>query len=104
MYYGHVLENIDTKYPGAREEMMSLGISVRRNEYGIGQAIDLAGEQTYMRNATTAGGITSFQTKRCTVLKWVRNRAQQTQFVDGLKEMAGIDKTTTNPRKCLRPS
>ena len=102
--YVHQLENMEAKYPGAREEMMSLGISVRRNEYGIEQATDLAGEQTFMRNAKTVGGIKSFQTRRCTVLKWVKNRAQQTRFVEGLKEMAGIEKTTQNLRKCLRPT
>ena len=100
----HQMKNIETLYPGAKEEMMALGISVRRNEYGIGQAIDLAGEQSFMRNAKTAGGIKSFQTKQTTVLKWVRNRAQQNEFVEGLKEMAGVDKTTRNLRKCLRPS
>ena len=45
-----------------------------------------------------------FQTWRSTVLKWVRNRAQQSTFVDGLKEIAGLEKTTQNLRKCLRPS
>ena len=57
-----------------------------------------------MRNAKTVGGIKSFQSRRSTVLKWVRNRAAQTQFVEGLKELAGIDKTTQNIRKCLRPT
>ena len=102
--YVEDLDNIDTKYPGAKDEMMKIGISVRRNSNGIGQAIDLAGEQSYMRNAKTAGGIKSFQTRQCTVLKWVRNRSQQTEFVEGLKEIAGIEKTTQNLRKCLRPS
>ena len=46
--YVKELENMESKYPGAQEEMMSLGISVRRNEYGIGQAIDIAGEQSFM--------------------------------------------------------
>ena len=36
-------------------EDMVLIISVRRNEVGIGQTIDLAGKQTYMRSAKTAG-------------------------------------------------
>ena len=103
-YHVHELENIDAKYPGAKEELAAIGISIRRNEFGIGQAIDMAGEQTFMRNAKTAGGIKGFQTRRCTVLKWVRNRAQQTKFVEGLKEMAGVEKTTQNLRKCLRPS
>ena len=102
--YVEELENMDTKYPGGKEEMMKIGISVRRNSNGIGQAIDLAGEQSYMRNAKTSGGIKSFQTRQCTVLKWVRNRAQQTRFVEELKEIAGIEKTTQNLRKCLRPS
>ena len=32
-----------------------MGVSVRRNTMGIGQAIDLAGEQTYMKDAKTTG-------------------------------------------------
>ena len=31
----------------AQEEIERHGLSVRRNNIGIGQAIDLAGEQTY---------------------------------------------------------
>ena len=76
-YYVHELENLEMKYPGAKEELAAIGISIRRNDFGIGQAIDLAGEQTFMRSAKTAGGIKGFQTQRSTVLKWVRNRAQQ---------------------------
>ena len=103
-FYVHELKNMDAKYPGAKEELAAIGISIRRNDFGIGQAIDLAGEQTFIRGAKTAGGIKGFQTRRCTVLKWVRNRAQQTKFVEGLKEIAGVEKTTQNFRKCLRPS
>ena len=45
-----------------------------------------AGEQTYMRNENTTGGITHFQTPKATVLKCVRNRSSQTKFVESLKE------------------
>ena len=54
-YYIKSLELLDKTHPGAREEIMNIGISVRRNDKGIGQAIDLAGEQSYMRSAKTAG-------------------------------------------------
>ena len=63
-YYLKSIENIDVTYPGAKGELNGIGISVRRNYFGIGQAIDLAGEQTYMRNAKTIGGITNFQTRK----------------------------------------
>ena len=54
-YYVNSLEYLDSTHPGARAEMESVGLSVRRNNLGIGQAIDLAGEQSYMKNAKTAG-------------------------------------------------
>ena len=41
--------------PGAREEMAEVELSVRRNTLAIGQAVDLAGEQSYMRTAKIAG-------------------------------------------------
>ena len=49
------LKDIENTHPGAKEEIEETGISVRRNSFGIGQAIDLAGEQTYMKKAKTAG-------------------------------------------------
>ena len=35
-------------HPGAKQELMKIGISVRRNEKGIQQAVDLTGEQSYL--------------------------------------------------------
>ena len=58
-YYVNSLEHIDSTHPGARQEIEHLGLSVRRNQLGIGQSIDMAGEQSYMRNAKTAGKVTS---------------------------------------------
>ena len=54
-YYVNQLQRLGHTHPGAREEIESLGLSVRRNNIGIGQAVDLAGEQTYMKSAKTAG-------------------------------------------------
>ena len=54
-YYLKSLECLESTHPGAKEEIENLGLSVRRNTLGIGQAVNLAGEQTYMRNAKTAG-------------------------------------------------
>ena len=54
-YYVSCLEHIDSTHPGAKEEIEKAGLSVRRNTFGIGQSIDMAGEQSYMRNAKTAG-------------------------------------------------
>ncbi len=54
-YYLQSLEHIDSTHPGAKEEIKSVGLSVWRNKLRIGQSIDLAGEQSYMRSAKTAG-------------------------------------------------
>ena len=54
-YYVKSLESLEFSRPGAKEELSRQGLSVRRNKLGIGQAVDLAGEQTYMKNAKTAG-------------------------------------------------
>ena len=54
-YYVKSLECLNDTHPGAKIEMETVGLSVRRNNLGIGQAIDLAGEQSYMKNAKTAG-------------------------------------------------
>lgn len=54
-YYLKSIECLESTHPGAKEEIEKVGLSVRRNTLGIGQAVDLAGEQTYMRNAKTAG-------------------------------------------------
>ena len=103
-YYLKSLENIEKTHPGAKAELMKIGIAIRRNTIGIGQAVDLAGEQSYMRDAKTAGGITSFQTNRSTVLKWVRSRPYQAKFTESLREMANMTRTSDNQKKCLRPS
>ena len=46
--YVNFLKYIDESHPGAKDEIKEKGISVQHNDLGIGQAIDLAGEQTYM--------------------------------------------------------
>ena len=63
-YYGRYgtdyikfLENIENTQPGAVEKIREKGLFVRRSDIGIGQAVDLAGEQTYMRSAKTAGKV-----------------------------------------------
>lgn len=54
-YYLKSLESLEFSRPGAKEELCQQGLSVRRNKLGIGQAVDLAEEQTYTKNAKTAG-------------------------------------------------
>ena len=63
------MERLHETHPGAKEELMKIDISVRRNDKGIGQAVDIAVEQTNMRRAKTAGGITHFQSRKSSVLK-----------------------------------
>ena len=57
-FYIQRLKHLDSTHPGAFEEICEM-VLVRRNKTGIGQAIDLAGEQTHMRNAITAGFLLS---------------------------------------------
>ena len=45
-YYLHQLQNLESTHPGATSEIEAL-TSVRRNTIGIGQEMDLTGEQTY---------------------------------------------------------
>ena len=54
-YYIQSLEHIESTHLGARKEIEDVGLSIRRNKHGIGQSIDLAGEQSYMRSAITSG-------------------------------------------------
>ena len=77
---------------------------MRRSNMGIGEAIDLAGEQTYMRSAKTAGGITMFASSKETVSKWVMNRPYVSKFNEALEEMCGLTKSSANSYKCLRQS
>ena len=102
-FYIQQLKNLDSTHPEAVQEIEHF-ISVRRNTFGIGQAIDLAGEQTYMKNAKTAGGITQFAVKPETVAKRVLSRPFQTRFVEALFDMCGKSRTMSDPRKCLRVS
>ena len=59
-YYVKTLENLETTHPEAIEELSVKGISIRRNDFGIGQSIDGAGEQTFQRASKTSGGIRCF--------------------------------------------
>ena len=83
--------------------MSEKGISVRRNDIGIGQSIDGAGEQTFMRSAKTAGGIRAFVNNAPTYDKWVLCHLFQAKFVEGLLEIADLGDNST-VKKCLRPS
>ena len=53
-FYIEQMKNLETSYPGATEEIEDF-CSVKRDSVGIGQAIDLAEEQIYMKSAKTAG-------------------------------------------------
>ena len=104
-FYVKFLEYLEDTHPGAKEEIEENGgLSVRCNTLGIGQAVDMAGEQSYMKSAKTAGGICQFSTNEATVAKWVMNRPFQARFAETLMEISGLSKTTSSSRKCLRPS
>eukprot|EP00794_Sanderia_malayensis_P012447 gene12447-13734_t len=103
-YYCFLMEHLDANYPGAREEMEMYGLSVKRNNLGIGQAVDLAGEQTFMKHAKTAGGLKQCLNSETAYEKWVLNRPMQAEYTEGLMDLSGLSRSIMNPRKCLRPS
>ena len=102
-YYVLMLENLSVTHPGAIEELADKGISVRRNTFGIGQSIDGAGEQTFMKSAKTSGGIENFTTQAGTYDKWVLSRPFQAKLVEALLEIVGLDDKDSS-KKCLRNS
>ena len=102
-YYIMQLRSVDKTHPGAREEIEKKGMSVCRNEYGIRQSIDGAGEQTFMRSSKTAGGIKNSVTQLATYERWVMSRPGQAEYVLALKEKLGLGRNSTT-RKCLRSS
>ena len=98
-----MLENLPDTHPRAIEELTEKGPSVRRNTTGIGQSIDGAGEQTFMKSAKTSGGIENFTSQDKTYDKRVLSRPFQAKYVEALLEMIGMaDKDSS--RKCLRKS
>ena len=98
-----MLENLPDTHPGAIEELTKRCISLRRNTTGIGQSIDGAGEQTFMRSAKTSGWIENFTTQDKAYNKWVLSRPFQAKHVEALLEMIGMaDKDSS--RKFLRKS
>ena len=78
-------------------------ITSNRNNIGIGQSIDGAGEQTFMRVAKIAGGIKDFTTQDGTYEKWILSHPFQAKYVDKLLELVGMC-GSDNIRKCLRKS
>lgn len=79
-YYVSGLECIDSTHPGARQEIEDLGLSVRRNQLGIGQSIDMAGEQSYTRNAKTAGTYFILMNSKSNNLKYSSHASPETIF------------------------
>ena len=53
-YYIKHLRQLEKSHSVSLDEIKSF-ISIRRNEISFGQAIDFAGEQTYMRNTKKNG-------------------------------------------------
>ena len=54
-YYVNQMKRLEGTHPNARNKIEEYGLSVCRNDFGIRQAADLAGEQTFMKSAKTAG-------------------------------------------------
>ena len=54
-YYVNQMKRLEETHPRARNEIKEYGLSACRNDFGIRQAVDLAGEQTFMKPAKTAG-------------------------------------------------
>ena len=99
-FYVKFLEYLEDTHPGAEEEIEEKGYSVKRNTLVIGQAVDMAGEQSYTKSAKTVGGIRRFSTNEAAVVKWVMNRPFQVRFAETSMEISG----PSSSWKCLRPS
>ena len=103
-YYVHIMENMDTIYPGLRELIKDEGISVQaQNRHHIRTAIDQRGEQGINRDAKTTGGIKYFAGNSSSVLKWCLNRPNQAENTNALKQLSGLN-SSTDSYKPLRPS
>ena len=58
-YYIHTMVNIESVYPGLKELLKDMGISVQaQSTYALRTAIDQRGEQTINKDAKTAGKYT----------------------------------------------
>ena len=90
------MKNFPATHQGTVKELFEKGISVRRNDIGIGQSIDRAGEQTSMRSSKTRGGIATYN-------KWVLSRPFRAKFVEVLLDRTGKYKTGSHA-KALRKS
>lgn len=53
--YNSLNKQLENSHPGEFSITMPSFVSLTRSNYGIEQAVDLAGEQTYRRNAKTTG-------------------------------------------------
>ena len=54
-YYVNQMKSLEKTHPVARNDIEEYGLSVCRIDFGIGQAADLADEQTCMKSAKTEG-------------------------------------------------
>ena len=50
-YYVNQMKKLEETHPGAGNEIEEYGLSVCWNDFSIRQAVDLAGEQTFMKPA-----------------------------------------------------
>ena len=74
-YYIYEMDHIDELYPGLKDILSSLGLSIQaQDRYPNRTAIDMRGEQTINRHGKSAGGITHFASSSSSVLKWCLNR------------------------------
>ena len=103
-YYVKQLKCLENTHHRAQQEIEDMSLSVRRNKAGIGQAVDLAGEQKYMKNTKMPGGITMFANSPVTVSKWVLNGPFISIFVEAIDDICDMSKTSTGVKKCLRPA
>jgi len=102
-FYCRQLMTLDDTHPGAKDDLLKKGLSVCRNNTGIRQSTDAAGEQTFMKNSKTPGGIKNFTHQETAYRKWVLNRPFTSAMVSSLLELTKLDDTSHNPRKCIRP-
>ena len=95
-YYVLQLLNIYKPHPGAKEELKSRKVSVCRNSYKIGQSIYGAGEQTFMKDAKTMGGVKDFATQEST---YENVSVYMYKYVSDVLQQAGLKNVSDNPIK-----
>ena len=102
--YYYTLKNMETLYPGLKDMLEKLGLSVQaQDRYQIRTALEQRGEQIINGDAKKSGGITVFFRSISSILKWCLNKSEQATNTKALDDLARLGKNNTS-YTLLRPS